>query len=48
MTLDPGVEFHGGSSILGDQGQRSSAQLCYIEKAGKVLTFLFLSFFFLS
>ena len=22
ITLDPGIEFHGGSSVLGEQGQR--------------------------
>ena len=44
ITLDPGIELHGGSSVLGEEGQRVSAQLCYFEKSGKVLTFLFLFF----
>lgn len=29
---------------MGEQGQRVSAQLCYFEKSGKVLTLLFLLF----
>lgn len=47
LTLDPGVEFHRGCNVLGDQGQRSSAQLCYFEKAGEALTSIsFFLFFF--